>query len=342
MSEAIDEIATLVTDGRRYRRQHSVATVNVDFLVNAHRDPDVRALLHNTTLNIADGLPVVWGSKLARLPIRERVAGADLVPNLVAEATIRDWRIHFFGSAPGVAERAVELLRERHPGVSLSGSSGPLMKDVALIDDDVLADIEECDPDILCVALGNPKQERFIATHGARLGTPVMIGIGGSLDLLVGDKRRAPSWAQRIGAEWIFRAAQEPARLGRRYARDAVVFLPMLAAYLLRLRRLRCGLELTVEVRDDMVRVATSAGDGGAVSFGAAARRLGNGLRLEVDLEQGLPNPRALCGILGLMRYARRSGSHPHVSGLSVDDRAKLTALAVPGWSLDCDRGSDR
>ena len=96
-----------------------------------------------------------------------------------------------------------------------------MLRDVTEVDDDDIDRIRDFDPDILCVAFGNPKQERFIAAHRDRLRCPVMIGIGGSLDLLVGDKRRAPAWAQHGGAEWVYRALQEPGRLGRRYLHDA-------------------------------------------------------------------------------------------------------------------------
>ena len=126
------------------------------------------------------------------------------------------------------------------------------------VDEAVARSIRATEPDVLCVALGNPKQERFIGTYGAHLGCPVMIGIGGSLDMLVGDKQRAPDWVQRVGAEWVFRAAQEPRRLGRRYLHDISVFGPQLLTYWRSARRFRSADALLLNVAGDVVTVTVS------------------------------------------------------------------------------------
>jgi N-acetylglucosaminyldiphosphoundecaprenol N-acetyl-beta-D-mannosaminyltransferase len=102
--------------------------------------------------------------------------------------------------------------------------------------DDALKAIRDADPDVICVALGNPKQEWWIEHHRRALGVPVLIGVGGTLDLLVGDKRRAPAWIGRLGLEWVYRAVQEPKRLGPRYARDIFIFLPRLTVQVVRVR----------------------------------------------------------------------------------------------------------
>lgn len=227
-SEAIDLIGDLVAEGRRSGTTHQVATVNVDFLVNADRDPTVAAALRGADVCLADGMPLVWASRLFRRRLPERVAGADLVPRLIAESAERGWRIHVFGSQPHVAQRAREWIESNHPGAAVSIDPGPILNDPTNVDPDVIASIAAADADILCVALGNPKQERLIATYRQQFGTPVQIGIGGSLDMLVGERRRAPRWVQRAGLEWVFRAAQEPARLGPRYLRDIRRFAPLL------------------------------------------------------------------------------------------------------------------
>ena len=335
MDETLEAIDSLVADGRRHGRTHQIATVNVDFLVNALNDHDVRALLQGAALNVADGLPVVWATRLAGTPVRERVTGADLVPAIAAEATSRGWRVHFFGSAPGVAERALDLLGERHPGAELSGTSGPLLSDVSVVDDAVLDEIIGHDPDILCVALGNPKQERFIAAHRERLGIPVMIGIGGSLDMLVGDKKRAPEWAQRSGVEWVFRAAQEPGRLGKRYAKDAVVFGPRVVEYVRALRRHRNRRPLQIDQGpDERLVLTTGDGLGGSITFADAAERLAGGAGLSIDLRSDVPDPRGICALVGLARIARRSGGDVAVE-LSSENRIELSAHDLPNWVID-------
>ena len=333
LDETVEAIGDLVDDGRRRNRSHQIATVNVDFLVNALSDAALRALLQDTAVNVADGLPVVWSMRLAGLPIRERVAGVDLVTGIVAESSRRGWRIHFFGSAPGVAERAVELLRTRHPTAVLSGTSGPIISDagdMGAAGEAVLDEIASHDPDILCVALGNPKQERFIATHRDRLRIPVMIGIGGSLDMLVGDRRRAPVWAQRSGIEWVFRAVQEPRRLGRRYARDALIFAPQVTLYVQALRRHQHGPGSSVRV-DDLDVVITGRSDS-TDTLDDLARRARSGGDLSVSLSGGTPNPRALAELVALMRLTRRSGGAVTVTDVSSETRSELAALAAPPW----------
>ena len=155
-------------------------------------------------------MPVVWGASLLGMPIQERVAGADLVPRLVEVSQSTGWRIHVFGSSSSVADRATALFAAPYPNAAVSIDPGPRIPDPSSVDDRVLDDIAAVDADILCVAFGNPKQERFIEAHRDRLRVPVMIGVGGSLDMLVGERKRAPRWMQRTGTEWIARMVQEP------------------------------------------------------------------------------------------------------------------------------------
>jgi N-acetylglucosaminyldiphosphoundecaprenol N-acetyl-beta-D-mannosaminyltransferase len=223
-------VASFVDQSRSTGRSFQIATVNVDFVVKANEDPSLMDILRTAELCVPDGAPLLWLSKLQGTPLRERAAGADLVPALVRQAADLGHRVLFFGSADGVAERAAALMAERCPGVSVVGHSGPMMRDVAQMEQAWLEKLIAANADIVCVALGNPKQERWIAEYRSQLPPAVHIGIGGSLDLLVGDLRRAPRWMQRIGFEWLFRALQEPKRLGRRYAHDIRVFVPVLAS----------------------------------------------------------------------------------------------------------------
>ena len=313
MDEAVAHVADLVTNGRRHHRTHQVATVNVDFLVNALDDESTRRLLQGADLSLADGMPVLWGARAAGMSLRERVTGADLVPALAARAAENSWHIHLFGSSPGTAEAAAELLRTRHPGARITGCSGPVIRDVSAVDDDVLTDIIELDPDILCVALGNPKQERFIDANRARLRTPVMIGVGGTFDMLIGNKKRAPSVIQKIGMEWVVRLAQEPGRLAKRYGHDALVFFPSLARYLRKLRR-PSGATLVIRTVDGAVVLnagpARPAGADNSAAWGEAVTALRNGSTLVLDLGGSPPlEAEAVSELVGLLRLARREGS---------------------------------
>jgi N-acetylglucosaminyldiphosphoundecaprenol N-acetyl-beta-D-mannosaminyltransferase len=227
LEDAVERCSELVEVGRATGRTHQVATVNVDFLLGAKRDPAVLEILQRADLAIPDGMPIVWASRLLDPPLRERVAGADLVPALAARAAERGYSVYLFGSAPGVAEEAALRLRSDNPGLRIVGAAGPVFDDVADVDPAVLDEIAAAEPDIVCVALGHPKQEQWIAAHRERVGAPVLVGVGGSLDFLVGHKRRAPRWMQRSGLEWLHRVATEPSRLASRYG-HALVHFPRL------------------------------------------------------------------------------------------------------------------
>lgn len=196
-----------------------VATVNLDFVVGAHRHTDVRRILRSTGLNVPDGAPVVWLGRLLGHHVIERVAGADLVPKLMEIAAQRRARVFLLGGECGAAALAAERIHRDYPGVEVVGHFEPPR---AAIDDmgneAILSLLQQAQPDILLVALGHPKQERWIAQHREHLPVRIAIGVGCVFDLLAGRTRRAPVWMRRGGLEWLYRALHEPRRLGRRYA----------------------------------------------------------------------------------------------------------------------------
>jgi N-acetylglucosaminyldiphosphoundecaprenol N-acetyl-beta-D-mannosaminyltransferase len=180
--------------------------------------------LQEADLATADGMPLVWGARLLGVSLESRVAGADLVPALAGRAAQKGYKLYFLGAAPGIADRAAQIFQERYPGLQIVGVSSPPYSSVLEMDTSILDDIRAAQPDILLVAFGNPKQEKWIGMYRRQLKVPVMIGIGGTLDLIAGDKKRAPLWMQRFGLEWLFRLIQEPGRLWRRYVVDLLVF----------------------------------------------------------------------------------------------------------------------
>jgi N-acetylglucosaminyldiphosphoundecaprenol N-acetyl-beta-D-mannosaminyltransferase len=247
LPESLDLVAAMVERGRATGRTHQIATVNVDFVVNAAADDALRSIMRTTDLSIPDGMGIVWGARLVRTPIRERSAGADLVPALAERAARDGWRVCLFGGAPGVADRAAEVLRERAPGVDVVVGPAPMVAADGSMDPAVVDELRAVQADVIGVALGNPKQERWIATYGRAVGAPVCIGIGGTLDFLTGTTRRAPMWMQRSGLEWIHRALSEPRRLIGRYAHDLWVFGPALARQMWTGRRHRHAGALLVD-----------------------------------------------------------------------------------------------
>ncbi len=207
------------------KRPHYLATANVDFAVQALRDVELQRILAEADLVLCDGMPLVWASRLLGNPLPERVTGSDLVPLLLAEAERRGWRIFFLGGAEASLERATANTRLRYPRLQLVGSYSPPFKPLVDMDhEDVLQRLRAARPDIVLVAFGCPKQEKWIRMHFMASGVPVSVGVGATIDFLGGTVRRAPRWMQKTGLEWIFRLLQEPKRLFKRYAVDLVVF----------------------------------------------------------------------------------------------------------------------
>jgi len=228
MPEALDRLESFVKAGRVDGRSRQVVTINADFVKNGLRDPELRFLLQDADLATADGMPLVWGARLLQVPLKGRLAGADLVPRLAERAAQRGYSIFLLGGAPGVAERAAQRLKAWYPALTIAGWASPTVKAVLDMDTAFLPAIHATRPDILLVAFGNPKQEKWIGMYKRQLGVPVMMGVGGSLDFIAGLTHRAPRWMQRCGLEWVFRLIQQPGRLWRRYLTDLMVFGPFL------------------------------------------------------------------------------------------------------------------
>ena len=224
------EAITLVEQMIASRRPHYFVTANVDFLVQARADVELRRILCDAHLVLCDGTPLVWASRLLGNPLPERVAGSDLVPLLVRIAAEKNLRIFFLGGAPESVERAIAKLKTQHPNLTVTGYSPPFGQLLEMDHDEIKRRIAEAKPDMLFVSFGCPKQEKWISMHYQSLGVPVAAGVGGTIDFLAGQLKRAPRWMQRTGTEWLFRLCQEPRRLFRRYAQDLWVFAGAIVA----------------------------------------------------------------------------------------------------------------
>ena len=328
-AETLGLIGDMVRDGRATGATHQIATANVDFLVNALADERLRRILQSADLCLADGMGVKWGAAVVGMPIRERVAGADLFPLLVDASQHNGWRVHVFGSKPSTVRSAEALVRERLPRSSVTFDAGPQISDPTDVPEAVLDAIAAVDADILCVALGNPKQELFIDANRERLGAPVMIGIGGSLDFFTGDRRRAPGWMQRTGTEWIARMVQEPARLAPRYARDLWVYTPRLAREwrVTQARRREAGITVELEPAAVVARFDGRAAAPGPVEWQRAIDRISVGAELRVSpgSATAVADPALAC-LVGLLQHARRQNAKV----VWLDDPARLAPLVRP------------
>lgn len=234
-SEALAAIEGFVSA----RTPRQVATVNLDFLRIARRHTVFAETLRGVDIAVADGMPLVWASKLAGSPLPHRVAGIDLVDAICDRGSSLGWSVYLLGAAPGVAYAASMAMVRRHPGLRIAGVYSPPVGDWDDLEEKRIRDnIVTTKPDILFVALGAPRQDVWIAENKARLGVPVSIGVGCTFDVYCGEKSRAPRWMQRVGLEWVFRLGTEPARLWRRYLSDLPTFARlMLSALGSRFRR---------------------------------------------------------------------------------------------------------
>ncbi|HEX3471154.1 MAG TPA: WecB/TagA/CpsF family glycosyltransferase [Silvibacterium sp.] len=219
MEEAVTIIEQKI-DGGGF---HQVATANVDFLMHAINDHELQNILCSCSLVVPDGMPILWSARLMGSKLKERVCGIDLVPRLAELAERRGYRLYLLGASEKSSQRAAEQLQKSYPGLHIVGRYSPPPRPLEEMNhEEILQRIEQARPDILLVAFGNPKQEKWLSMHRDRLKVPVSIGIGGSLDMIAGKLARAPRWMQKAGLEWSFRAVQEPRRLIGRYISDAI------------------------------------------------------------------------------------------------------------------------
>lgn len=207
------------------RQPHHLVTANVDFLVQSLNDVELHRILTDAHMVLCDGMPLVWASRLLGNPLPERVAGSDLVPLLIETAVRKQYRLFFLGAAPEIADKAVANLKAKHPQVVIAGHYSPPMANLFEMDHaEICRRIREAKPDLLFVSFGCPKQEKWIAMHYRDLNVPVSVGVGATIDFLAGKVVRAPRWMRATGMEWLFRLAQEPRRLFKRYMRGLWVF----------------------------------------------------------------------------------------------------------------------
>ena len=191
----------------------TVATANAEMIMRATKDAARRDVLAAAALGVPDGAGTVWAARHLGHAMPERVAGYDLVQELLRRAPAAHRRIYFFGAAPGVAEKAKAKAEQLYPGIKIVGVRDGFFS--ADMNDAIISDIRTARPDLLLVALGVPKQEKWIHEHLAALGVPVAIGVGGTLDVMAGVMKRAPRWMQKAKLEWLFRGMLQPKRAGR-------------------------------------------------------------------------------------------------------------------------------
>lgn len=210
MQEAVEKASSLMES----EKLSMIFTPNSEIILYASNNPEFAEVLNKGDMVIPDGIGVVYGAKILRNPIKERVAGYDLVCNLLPIMAEKGQSIYLLGAKPGVAEKAAETLLAKHPGLVIAGTHDGYFKD----DEEVIADINKCAPDFLMVCLGFPKQENWIYSNREKLNAKLAIGAGGCLDVFAGTVQRAPEFYCNHGIEWLYRLVKQPTRFVRMLA----------------------------------------------------------------------------------------------------------------------------
>ncbi len=221
-----EETVQIVMKELAKQRDGSIITMNLDHLGRHTRDPFCRELYHRATLHVADGMPLIWASRLQGTPLPERVTGSNLIWTLSAAAAKNKRNVFLLGGEPGTANEAADVLIEKYPGLEIAGTWCPDFG-FEKSSDDMTAMTEAliaAKPDIVYVALGSPKQDKLIEILRDYLPATWWVGVGISFSFVTGDVSRAPQWMQKSGLEWVHRLSQEPSRLAKRYLLHGIPF----------------------------------------------------------------------------------------------------------------------
>ena len=222
---AVDEIERWIVEGE----QHYVCVTGVHGVMESQRDPALMDIHNRSGLTTPDGMPMVWAGKRAGADHVSRVYGPDLMLDVLERGLERGWRSFFYGAAPGVPEQLAQRLAERFPGLQVAGTLSPPFRALTPEEDDeIVAQINDANPDLVWVGLSTPKQERWMASHVGRVRAPALLGVGAAFDMHAGLLPQAPTWMQDRGLEWLYRLAKEPRRLWRRYLGNNPRFAAMI------------------------------------------------------------------------------------------------------------------
>jgi N-acetylglucosaminyldiphosphoundecaprenol N-acetyl-beta-D-mannosaminyltransferase len=226
----MDQAIQIIADTICSRARLQIGVVNAAKILNMRSDELLEKDVLSSGLILADGMSVVWASRLLRCPLPERVAGIDLMMRMLEVGNERSWRVYCLGATDEVLSRVTARMASDYPNLQVAGARNGYFTDVD--EERIASQIAAARPDILLIAMTSPKKERFLARWSAKLGVPVCHGVGGSFDVYAGKVKRAPLSWQRLGLEWFFRFAQEPGRLWKRYLVTNTKFCALLMSEL--------------------------------------------------------------------------------------------------------------
>ena len=207
-----------------------VAITPVNSILAAHKNPQVQNAYNTADYVLCDGMPVKWASSFLNTPVKERITGLDLLPNLVELCSKNDFSIFLLGASPGVGDKLKDIILNQYPQAKIVGVYVPPFMTTFTADENnnMISAVNAASPDVLLVSLTAPKQDIWIANNKDALNATLLVGIGGAFEVMAGLAKRAPKWVQKAGLEWLYRFIQEPKRLFRRYFIEAPLFIPLI------------------------------------------------------------------------------------------------------------------
>ncbi|RPI25719.1 MAG: glycosyltransferase [Acidobacteria bacterium] len=230
----LDQVVTELENFIKSKKPHYIAVVNVAKIMKMRSDRRLDASVKSAHLIGADGVPLVWASRLLGNPLPGRVNGTDLMYRLLETADEKGYRIFFFGAKEKILQAVLSRVRSEYPGVQVAGWQNGYFKP----EDEwnIARKIRTSRADILFIAFGTPKKELWVARYLQAMGVPVVHGVGGSFDVFAGLIPRAPVWMQKAGLEWLFRLLQEPRRMWKRYLVTNSLFIALLVKEFFRVK----------------------------------------------------------------------------------------------------------
>ena len=216
MQEAVKKVSELL----KKDSPSAVFTPNSEIIYMARNDKEFKNILNSGSLNTADGIGVVYASKILKEPVSERVPGFDLAVNLLPLMNENKLKLFLFGGKEGIAKKASENILSKYPDINICGMENGYFDN----SEDIIKKINEQNPDFVFVCLGAPKQEKWIYENINKLKCKILMGIGGSLDVFAGEAKRAPQFFISLNIEWLYRLIKNPSRIGRMMALPKFAF----------------------------------------------------------------------------------------------------------------------
>ena len=207
MDEAVERAMSMA----RSRVGAYAVTPNPEIVDMCREDGSLSDAVNGADMVLADGIGIIYAAKILKKPVRERVPGINFAAELLSRMAAEGMSVFLYGAKPGIAERAADNLKAQYNGLIITGYHDGYDKDDAKI----IAKINDASPDFLMVCLGSPKQELWMQSNAGSISAGLMVGLGGSLDVIAGEVKRAPPGWQKLGFEWLYRLIQEPKRIKR-------------------------------------------------------------------------------------------------------------------------------